>query len=506
MLNFNRTKTKLMKQLKIWSLCVVVFLGSCDLEPDPVNATTIDEFFNNDEEILSGIINIYNAVQGSNPLEGEGGFNNPFLGIQIEYQMGEILSDNARTKSGSPQGFDFETFTVIPQTAAVITYYRSMYRIIFSANVVLGNLENASPENANRFEAEARFLRAYAYFNLVRFFGDVPLVDRVIGPQETELAFTRVAESEVYDFIVEDLEFAVASDLDNSSRTRASKAAAQTILAKVYMTLGTNYLDAQRLLEDVIDSGDYALEPNFFDIFYNEANEETIFSIGFSEANVEVSQGFSAEFLDAVGRGTGSNYATDELVAAFPVVGDNRRQVSFREDPGNPGQFQTAKFLPIIDENVGVTTAAVNPRIAGNDWIVTRYADVLLLHVESIMAGGLETDAPAALASFQAVRDRSIPRMIPDPNDDLVMIDNPEFVEVDNITRQMLMDERRLELAFENHRFLDLKRFGVAQEVLSAFSADNGHDFQAFELLLPIPAAEISISQGILTQNPGYPN
>ncbi len=66
------------------------------------------------------------------------------------------------------------------------------------------------------------------------------------------------------------------------------------------------------------------------------------------------------------------------------------------------------------------------------------------------------------------------------------------------------MDERRVELAFENHRFHDLKRFGVAQEVLSAFSEANNHDFQAFELLLPIPAAEIAISQGFLTQNPGY--
>lgn len=478
-----------MKRIKIFSLCLAVLLGSCDLDPEPVNATTIDEFFSDDDEILAGIINIYNALQGSNPLEGDGGFNNPYLSIQIEYQMAEILSDNARTKSGSPQGFDFETFTVTPQTAAVITYYRSMYRIIFTANVVLENLQEASTENVNKFEAEARFLRAYAYFNLVRFYGDVPLVDRVIGPQETEIAFTRVDEEQIYDLILSDLQFAVNSDLDNSFRTRASKAAAQTFLAKVYLTLGINYLEAQRLLEEVIGSNDYSLESNFLDIFYNEANDETIFSIGFDDTIVDDSQGFSAEFLDAVGRGTGSNYATDELVAAFAAFGGNRGQFSFREDPGNPGRFQTVKFLPIIDENVGVTTAPANPRIAGNDWIVTRYADVLLLHVEAIMAGGMSTSAPGALQSFQAVRNRA---GLTDP--------------VTEITRDDLMNERRVELAFENHRFLDLKRFGVAQEVLSAFSAANSHDFQAFELLLPIPASEIAISQGLLTQNPGYPN
>lgn len=478
-----------MKRIKIFSfLCLMAFMGSCDLDPVPTSATTIDNFFNDDSEIEAGVINIYNALQGNNPLEGPtGGFNNPFLGIQIEYQMAETLSDNSRTKSGSPQGFDFETFTVTPQTAAVITYYRSMYRIIFAANVVLENLENATSDRVNRFEAEARFLRAYAYFNLVRFYGDVPLVDRVIAPGEVELGFTRVSESVVYDLIVSDLQFAVASDLDNSSRNRASKAAAQLFLAKVYLTLGTNFGEAQLLLEEIIASGDFSLEPNFLDIFYQEANSETIFAIGFSEANVTDSQGFSAEFLDAVGRGTGSNYATAELVEAFNTIGGNRGQFSFREDPGNPGLFQNVKFLPIADANVGVVTAAANPRIAGNDWIVTRYADVLLLHVEAIMAGGLETSSSAALASFQAVRDRA-------------GLTTP----VTSITRQELMDERRVELAFENHRFLDLKRFGVAQEVLSAFSAANSFEFQATDLLLPIPSAEIAISQGLLTQNPGY--
>ncbi len=491
MLNFNIPKTKLMKLIKIYSLfCLTLFFWSCDLDSVPTSAGIVDDFFRNDEEITAGIINIYDALQGSNPLEGDGGFNNPHLAIQIEYQMAEILSDNSRTKSGSPQGFDFETFTVTPQTAAVTTYYRSMYRIIFSANVVLKNLENASSENANRFEAEARFLRAYAYFNLVRFYGDVPLVDKVLEltvPEDIETSFTRVDESLIYDLIISDLQFAVNSDLDNSFRTRASMAAAQTFLAKVYLTLGTNYLEAQRLLESVIDSGDYSLEPNFLDIFYTEANDETIFSIGFDDTIVDDSQGFSAEFLDAVGRGTGSNYATAELVAAFNTFGGNRAQFTFRQDPGNPSLFQTVKYLPIADANVGVTSAPANPRIAGNDWIVTRYADVLLLHVEAILAGGQETSAPAAITSFRAVRERA---GITDP--------------ITSITKQALMDERRVELAFENHRFLDLKRFKVAQEVLSAFSEANSFDFQATDLLLPIPGAEIAISQGVLTQNDGY--
>lgn len=498
-----------MKQLKMITLIVLsLLLGSCDLDPELTSGIDANEFFNNDDEITSSIINIYNALQGSNPLEADGGFNNPHLSIQVEYQMGEILSDNARTKSGSPQGFDFETFTVLPETLAVVTYYRSMYRIIFESNLVLENLGNASAENVNRFQAEARFMRAYAYFNLVRFYGDVPLVDKVLDviniPEDKTIAFTRVDENQIYDLIISDLQFAVASDLDNSFRTRASLDAAQVLLAKVYLTLGTNYGEAESLLATIINSGEYDLEENFLDVFYNEANSETIFAVGYDDANVNDSQGFSAEFLDAVGRGTGSNYATDELIAALESFGGNRTQVTVRPDPGNPGQYQTAKFLPIIDNNVGVSSAPANPRIAGNDWIIIRYADVLLLYVEAIMAGGQETSNTDALAAFQEVRDRAIPEMIQDPNDATMMISNPDYALVTVVTQQLLLDERRVELAFENHRFLDLKRFGVAQDVLSNFSTTNSLDFQATDLLLPIPGPEIAISQGVLTQNPGY--
>jgi len=195
--------------------------------------------------------------------------------------------------------------------------------------------------------------------------------------------------------------------------------------------------------------------------------------------------------LDAVGRGTGSNYATDEMIAAYDALTDDvRKEFSIRPDPGNPEQFQTVKYLPVEDENIGIPQTSTNARIAGNDWIVTRYADVLLLHVEAILAGGQETFSPAAVQSLKLVRDRAhVSGMA------------PGFA---SITKQELIDERRVELAFENHRFLDLKRFNVAQEVLSEFSIANSHNFQASDLLLPIPSAEISISRGLLTQNPGY--
>jgi len=109
------------------------------------------------------------------------------------------------------------------------------------------------------------------------------------------------------------------------------------------------------------------------------------------------------------------------------------------------------------------------------------------MHAEAILAGGQETSATAAINSFQKVRDRA------------------GLTEtVTTITKQDLLDERRVELAFENHRFFDLVRFGAAQEVLSAFSSMNDYSFSATDLLLPIPQREINLSNGIMQQNPGY--
>lgn len=125
--------------------------------------------------------------------------------------------------------------------------------------------------------------------------------------------------------------------------------------------------------------------------------------------------------------------------------------------------------------------------MAGNDWVVLRYADVLLMHVEAILAGGNETTDSSALSSFQLVRDRA-------------GLTTPVTI----VTKDDLLLERRVELAFENQRFFDLVRFGRAESVLSAFSAANGLGYSTSDLLLPIPQREINLSKGLMSQNPGY--
>ncbi|CAZ96770.1 MULTISPECIES: RagB/SusD family nutrient uptake outer membrane protein [Zobellia] len=476
-----------MKQFKLITmlLAVVVSFTACEkdfLSPAPTSGVSSETYFSTEEELETALINMYDGIQGVNSTDPDDRH-----GIQYEFYITEMRSDNTRTKSSEGEAAQFESYNITPNNGIIANYYESYYNIIYRANVVLDNLdviENAATKAS--YEAEAKFVRAYAYFNLVRLYGDVPLIDRVVGPLETDIQFARVAASSIYDFIKSDLSTAV-DGLDNTYRTRASKAAAQTLLAKVYLTLGENYSEAQTLLESVMASG-YSLEPDFEDVFYNEENNEVIFSIGYLPNLSSDSQNFSAEWLNGVGRTSGVNYVTSEAVAVLDEFGGDRTAVSYRPDPSQVGQYQVTKYLP-NGEDGGSNGKSFDsdPTLAGNDWIVIRYADVLLLHVEAIMAGSASTTASKALTSFQAVRDRA---GLTDP--------------VTEVTKEDLLLERRVELAFENHRFFDLVRFGQAESVFSAFSSANNLGYSSTDLLLPIPQNEINLSNGSMSQNPGY--
>jgi len=480
-LNFNYTKRKkyIMKHLQILTLVLLgAFVSSCEedfLEPALTSAINGSNFFSNAEQVESAVINMYDGLQGVNSSSG-----NDNHSTQVEFYITEMRSDNTRTKSSEGEAAQFESYNVEATNGIVGDYYRSFYNVIFRANTVLANLE-AAGASAGQFEGEAKFVRAYANFNLVRLYGAIPLVTEPISPLNTEVAYTRVAVADVYALIVSDLTTAV-SNLTNDYRTRATRSAAQALLAKVHLTLG-NYDDARALLEAVVSSGGYDLEANFSDVFYDEGNSEIIFAIGYAAGGLD-SQNFSAEWLNAVGRTSGVNYVTADVRSAFEDFGGNRTAVSFRQDASQPEQYQVAKYFPN-----GELDAPYNadPTKAGNDWIVLRFADILLMHVESIMAGANETIDPAALVSFQSVRDRA-------------GLTTPVTI----VTKDALLTERRVELAFENHRLFDLMRLGVAEDVLSAFSTANGYGFTSTDILLPIPQREIGLSLGNLTQNPGY--
>ena len=489
MFNFNIIKmkniTKHIKKLNLFILAVTLFsCGEDFLSPAPTSVLIADTYFASEADLEAALVNMYDGIQGENSTS-----NGDNHALQVEFYLTEMRSDNTRTKSSEGEAAQFENYSVVATNGIVSDYYRSFYNVIFRANTVLAHLDIATDANRAKIEGEAKFVRAYAYFNLVRLYGDIPLIDRVLeitDPNYNSLAYTRVDKATVYELIESDLLTAI-DGLDNTYVSRASLAAAQTLLAKVYLTLGTNYLDAQLLCEAVMGSG-FTLEPNFKDVFYTELNNELIFSIGYIGDSSQDSQNFSAEWLNAVGRTSGVNYTTEDVRTVIDALGGDRKPYSYRVDTEQPSQFQVAKYIPDGDATLDISPTSTDPTSAGNDWIVLRYADVLLMHVESIMAGTSSTSVQAALDSFELVRLRA--GLLADDDN--------------NITKQELLDERRVELAFENQRFFDLVRFNEAQNVLSAFSTATGGTFNASDLLLPIPQREINLSNGLLSQNPGY--
>jgi hypothetical protein len=457
-----------MKQIQIITLLVLgMLISSCGedyLDPTPVSSIGSNGFYTNESEIEAAVLNIYDGLQ---------------LAVQREFALVEMRSDNSKTRSSEGDWAQFETLNVKSTNTTVAEYWALYYNVIFRANTVLEHLD-AAGNSTDQFEGEAKFARALSYFNLVRLYGDVPLIDKVIGPTDTDY-FDRDATADVYALIVSDLKTAVAN-LDNTYKGRASKAGAQALLAKVYLTL-KNYGDAQDLLEDVI-AGSSAL-PSFSSVFYTELNSEIIFAIEYTNDAADDSQDFSIEFTQD-GRVRGLNYATPELITAFNTFGGAIRTTTsiIYDDvltkPVTPDPLQDYKCGKFV-----YNSTANN--LNGNDWIVLRMADVLLMHVEAILAGADVTSSSSAIASFKKVRDRA-------------GITTP----ITSITKQELLDERRVELAFENQRWFDLIRFGVAESVLGTFATDNGIVFSASDLLLPIPQREIGVSFGKLTQNPGY--
>lgn len=448
-----------------FSIAIFCMLNSCQkqLELVPLSEISDAEYYNTPEEVESAVIAIYDGLQEI-PMS--------------EFAVTEMRSDNTQTKSSEGSWAQFERFEIEPTNLAVGEYWSANYNVIFRANVVLANLEVVTDKRRGQFEGEARFARALAHFNLVRAYGDVPIVDRVIIQTDTDY-FDRDPVSAVLDVI--DADFTAASNLLESftpdNYYRATSGAAKAMLAKVKLT-AKDYAGAKELCEEIINSGTYDLEANYSDIFYNEGNTEVMFAIGYINDNENESQQFSIDMTN-LGRAQGLNYITNDFtnfMNQFYSNDSERFEVLYNEYDLR----QVGKYLHNAADN----------SLAGNDWIVIRFADVLLMHAESIMAGSTISYSNAALTSFNKVRSR-------------VDID-----EVSELSLQMLSNERRIELAFENHRLYDMIRMGFAlgqqPGTLQFFGTQLGYSFEPTDLLLPIPQGEINVSDGLLIQNGGY--
>lgn len=464
--------------MKYSKFIIIVFLGflvtSCEdfLDPDPDSAIKTEDFYQTPEELELGVIAIYDAIQGENTTQLK---NN--RGVQIEFYVTEMLSDNANTRSpdadDSADAGQFENFSVEANNGISANYYSSMFRVIYLANVVLDKIELLEDDGTLlKIEAEARFLRGYAYFNLIRLYGQdvenlgLPLIDHVLSDDEKAIQFSRVSENKIYDLIIEDFTKATEG-LDDSSKTRASKSAAHTYLAKVYMTLDNpDYSEALSQLDQV--SSSYSLLENYEDIFdpANELNDEIIFAIGYANDAANDSQNYSAEFA-ATGNSSGLNYLTEDLHAQLVLYGGSNRSLFVIDNGDTEDKYQTAKHQ----------TNSSDDEQAGTDFIVLRYADVVMLYAEANLANDDQIILSGEWATeYNQIRTRA------------------GLTTVTTVTKDELIKERRYEFFSENKRLFDLKRFGVVTDVLSNFAAAYGYNFNSSETCLPIPLREINLS------------
>ncbi|WP_081867739.1 RagB/SusD family nutrient uptake outer membrane protein [Hymenobacter sp. IS2118] len=453
-----------------------------------------------------------------------GGFGADTHGLQFVI-LTDIASDDA-DKGSSPNDYqdarDVDNLVMGATNGNVNNVWNGYYQGISRANQALEKVTVTSGSEAvrNRLLGEVRFLRGYFYFNLVRLFGGVPKLDRVPATAEINnpALQQRASVSDIYALIISDLQFAV-DNLPTKGATetgRATKAAAQGMLAKVYL-YQKNYQKAFELTNEIVTgkSGFYSLYPRYEDIWRTVGanSSESLFEI---QAGINAACDNSAINLYTVSQGPrqggrggwtdlgfGFNSPTTDLVNAYEA-GDVRKagSIIFIQPTAPAGQRSTGTVLwdgfriPSKDsvENFRYNYKAYHsrtrePNCGNNDYLpknvrVLRYAEVLLIRAEAAAQLG---QGGTAQADLDAVRARA------------GLASRPATV--DNIWR-----ERRVELALEHDRFFDLVRQESVTpgRIVPIFMAQGKTFVKGKNEVFPIPQPQIDLSGGQLTQNPGY--
>lgn len=484
-------------------LLILTLVFSCQngdfLEVKPQGVINANNYFQTSDHAVWSVNAAYNILRDWNLTSF------PWLA------MTDIVSDDA-TKGSFPADAQrlsaFDDLTWDPGFPEDIRgSWRGHYQGIFRANIAIDGIPKVPQMDETlrqRLLGEARFLRAHFYFNLVRWFGDLPLITRPLNQNEF-YSQTRSPVAEVYQLITSDLLAALAVLPEKSQYLpadlgRATKGAARALLAKVYLTT-KDFPNAEKYALEVINSGEYALLADYTKIFLPEGenSSESVFEVQATALEASYAGATPWNMVQGV-RGTpnlgwGFNLPADDLMRAFEF-GDPRRDAT---------ALLVGEALPdgsaIVEDNPAMENERYNqkawtpahPLLQDNgpsNLRKLRYADVLLIAAEALN----ENNKPAqALEYLNAVRTRArgtrrnvLPNLTTTNKDEL---------------RQRIWQERRAELAMEQQRWFDLARTGQLETRLKAI----GKDFvKGKHELFPIPQTEIDLSGGLLKQNPGY--
>lgn len=478
---------------------LALILTSCNkLSENPKSVIVASQFYKTSSDATTAV----NAIYGTLNSDPAGDF--PLYGRQLNL-LAENASDNQlySPSNTNPDVRALGTETYIPQNSRVLKVWQQLYYGINRANIAIDNIPAIQMDTAlrARLVREGKFIRALLYFNLVRLYGDVPLV--LHNPSSTDiddLLTVRTPADSVYTQIILDLKDATNLPKTYSSTDlgRATGGAAHALLAKVYLTR-RDWTDALTQLNLVINGGyGYALFPNYYDAFQKATKNgvEHIFSVQFEtnlgEANS--TQNLSQSFTSF---NTGTfpiDVPVDSSLYKLFSANDTRRAVTFYSSVYNAITGQTVVFnnayAPYFNKFVDYSLSPLSSQtLSAINYPVLRYADVLLMKAEALneLAGLPTGDAYAAI---NQVRTRAhVANLSPG-------LSQSDF-------RDSVFVERRKEFIQEGHRWFDLVRQGgtVLVDALHKISAKSAASSK--NTLFPIPLIEIQ-QNAKLKQNPGY--
>jgi len=505
--------------LRVLCICVLLPLAACNedflVQTDP-NAVSAADYYQSENDVLLGLNGVYQSLRNNNGIaEGSGLFS--------EERSDNTGRNDNQSNAGEP--FQFNDFSILPSNTYLKSHWLALYQIVTRTNQVLAGMENVTFANAQtkaQYQAEAKFIRALIYFHLVRKWGDVPLVTRPLNSADEVQANTfREKKEKVYEQIVADLTEVVNSPLPDhqpaSSKGRVSKVAGLSLLGQVYLTMATTLDQANRaanlnqakthLTNAYSKKAFGALKDipyqDVFDVSKKSTNPEIIFQIVYRQGDVNFASSIAANNQAAgetinslrVSTGSGGNVKPD-LVKEYEE-GDPRRDFSIRfANASNVRDYFITKYRD-------TSPAAGTNGWGGNDWILIRYADVILMLAETHLYLGEEA---TAIQYLNMVRERA---KLPTYE---VARNNPAYSSKYPTLKLAILHERRVELAFENHRWFDLLRFFTPAELVSYMQtksqADYGtakvSNFGTKDYYYPIPFDEVKLNPERMYQNPGY--
>lgn len=466
-----------------------LWLSACEgfLKEDPQDRIAQDRFYQSAEDATAAVNSVY-ANLGSTSSGPEGIYHSTTW-----VSMGLASDEMNNKQEGAIANDQLGTFSWNAENSSINTIWRIHYKTITLANIAIERIPPIDMDETlkNRLVNEAKFLRALAYFNLVRMYGNVPLLIREDNPLNPEVSDAEA----VYSQIISDLQAAESLPVDGEIQEgRATQGAAKALLAKVYLTR-KDWTNASAKALEVIQSGKYGLWDNFADVFKhgNRNGKEALFSVGFGDGGGSISFWEFGQFnvrllppelskeISGIRNTQGWQVATKDLYDSYAAQ-DTRKEVTFLT------QFTNDKGAIVKLNNIYIQKywdRQAEP-VAGDsqqDFPVIRYSDVLLTYAE----------AQAELGNFGPA------------NQYLNLVRKRANLAAVNIVsvaafREEVLDQRRKEFVAEGHRWFDLVRTGTLdQKVQEAKSITVKPMYN----LLPLPQRERDVNPN-LPQNQGY--